>query len=73
MKIWSIAKNLALATTITLLYAIWSKDGLHELSTIHLWVILVLVWALVVHLIFFVDSEIKKLNNERKKRRKRNG
>ena len=74
MKIWSIAKNLMLATAITMLYAIWSKDGLHEVSTLHMWAILILVWVLVVHIIFYADSEIKKLHDERKKRRgRRNG
>jgi len=73
MKTWNIVKNLMLATLITLLYAIWSKEGLHEVSTLHLWVILIGVWFLIVHIIFYVDNEIKKLNDERKKRRKRNG
>ena len=69
MKTWNIAKNLMLATAITMLYAIWSKDGLHEVSTLHMWAILILVWVLVVHLIFFADSQIKKLHDERNKRR----
>jgi len=71
MKTWSIIKNLILATAITLLYAIWSKEGLKDLSAIHLWAILILVWALIVHLIFLADSQIKKLHDERKKRRVR--
>ena len=71
MKIWNIAKNVMLSSALTMLYAIWCRESFHEITFIHQAVILILVWALILHLIFFLDSEVKKLNDERRKKRGR--
>ena len=69
MKLWNIGKNLMLTLTLTMLYAIWSKDGLKECSDIHMWIILVLVGALIYHLLVFVDREVARIKKERMKKR----
>lgn len=62
------SKNIMLTLSITMLYAIWSKEGLHEVSTFQMWVILIAVGLLVLHLLNMVDRELRKLNRERKKK-----
>ena len=58
-----------LTISLTLLYAIWSKDGLEECSAIHMWLILILVGALIFHLIVFIDREVTRIKKERMKKR----
>ena len=69
MKLWNVAKNIMLTLSITMLYAIWSKEGLEECSDIHMWVILILVGVLIFHLITFADREITRIKKERMKKR----
>ena len=69
MKLWNVVKNLMLTLALTMLYAIWSKDGLEECSTIHMWLILILVGALIFHLIVFIDREVTRIKKERMKKR----
>lgn len=66
MKGLNICKNLMLTALITTLYAIWSKEGLHEVSTLHMWAILIAVAALVLHLFVWIDREVYRIQKERK-------
>ena len=68
MKFWNMGKNIMLTLSITMLYAIWSKEGLHEVSTLQMWTILIAVGLLVLHLLNMIDREIKKLMKERRKK-----
>ena len=68
MKLWNICKNIMLTLSITMLYAIWSKEGLHEVSRFQMWTILIAVGLLVLHLLNMIDREIKKLMKERRKK-----
>lgn len=67
MRLWNMCKNIMLTLSITMLYAIWSKEGLHEVSTFHMWLILIAVGLLTLHLINVVDRELRKLNKGREK------
>lgn len=71
MKVWKFVKDVMLTLAITMLYAIWSKEGLHEVSTIHMWAILILVAILIYHLISFVNQEVRKLEKERRKKKQK--
>ena len=66
MKGLNICKNLMLTALITTLYAIWCKDSLHELSGLHMWLILIAVAALVLHLFVWIDREVYRIQKERK-------
>lgn len=68
MKKWNLAKNVMLAAALTTIYAIWAKDELHEVSTAHMWVILILVGVLILHLFVYLDREIRRIHNTRKKK-----
>lgn len=68
MKIWNFTKNIMLSILITSLYAIWSKEELHEVSTFRMWLILILVFLLVLHLFVWVDREIRRIRFERAKK-----
>ena len=68
MKYWNFTKNIMLSLTITMLYALWSEEGLHEVSTIHMWAILVLVFFLVLHLIVWADRALRQIRIERAKK-----
>ncbi len=70
MKVANIIKNIALTLTVTMLYAIWSKEGLHEVSTLHMWAILILVGVVFFHLLCVIDREIIRIQKERKKKSK---
>lgn len=70
MKLVNIFKNIALSIALTMLYAIWSKEGLHEVSTIHMWVILILVAFLILHLLFVIDREVQRIQKERRGKKK---
>ena len=70
MKIANVIKNVMLTLSITMLYAIWSKEGLHEVSTLHMWAILILVALLIFHLLCVVDREVMRIQRERKKKSK---
>lgn len=70
MKIANIIKNLMLASSMTTLYAIWSKEGLHEVTGLHAGLILVLVGILIFHLLCVIDREITRIQKERKKKSK---
>ena len=67
---WNTCKNVILSLAITMLYAIWSKKGLHEVSTLHMWVILIMVWLLFLHGIVYADQEIKRKHDKRQRKRK---
>ena len=71
MKKWSLAKSIMLSATITMLYAIWSKEGLHEVSTLHMWVILIAVFCLILHLFVWIDREVRRIQKTRRKKTKR--
>ena len=66
MKIANFIKNLVITVLITMLYAIWSKDALHELSGLHMWAIFIAVGALILHLLVWIDREIIRIQKERK-------
>ena len=68
MKIANVIKNVMLTLSITMLYAIWSKEGLHEVSTLHMWAILILVGLLIFHLLNVIDREVDRIKKERKKK-----
>ena len=69
MRKWNLFKNVLLAITITMLYADWSKKGLHEVSTIHMWAILIMVGALILHLLVWIDREVRRIDKERREKR----
>ena len=60
-----------LAATLTALYANWSKEGLQNISALHMWAILILVWALILHLLVYVDREIRRVQKTRKVKKAR--
>jgi len=66
MKGLNICKNIMITVLITMLYAIWSKEQLHELSGLHMWAILIVVAALVLHLFVWLDREVYRIQKERK-------
>lgn len=68
MKYWNFTKNIMLSLAITMLYAIWGKEELHEISTFRMWVILILVFLLILHLFVWVDREIRRIRFERAKK-----
>lgn len=71
MKLLNIFKNVALSLSMTMLYAIWCKESLHNESPIKMWVILILVWALILHLLVWVDREVRRIQRERSKKCKK--
>lgn len=71
MKLFNFAKNIMLSVLLTTLYAIWSEEGLRELSALHTWAILILVGLLILHLFTYIDRELARIQKERK-RGKRN-
>lgn len=62
-------KNVVITVLITMIYAIWSKDQLHELSGLHIWAILIVVGALILHLLVWIDREVRRIQRERKGKR----
>ena len=71
MKIWNIIKNVMLSSSVTLLYAIWSKEVLHEVSTIHCAVILASVFFIFYMLLREVDKELTKIERRRQNENRR--
>ena len=67
MKIWNVIKNVMLSSLITTLYAIWSKEVLHEVSTIHCVAIIVSVFFVFFMLLRAVDNEFRKLEERRRR------
>ena len=68
----NIIKNVMITALITTLYAIWSREQLHELSGLHMWTILLLVAALILHLLVWIDREIYHIQKERQGKVKKN-
>lgn len=62
-------KNVLITVLVTLLYAIWCKDALHEMSAIKMWVILILFGILVLHLLVWCDREVRRIIKERKRKK----
>lgn len=62
-------KNIAITVLIVRLYAIWSREQLHELSGLHKWAILIVVGALILHLLVWIDREVIRINKERRAKR----
>ena len=70
MKIWNIVKNVMLSSSITTLYAIWSKEVLHEVSTIHCVLILLATFLILMGLLHTVDKDLQRLERKRKEKAK---
>ena len=68
MKYWNFTKNIMLSILMTTLYAIWSKEELHEVNPVRMWLILILVFLLILHLFVWVDREIRRIRFERAKK-----
>lgn len=62
-------KNVLITVLVTLLYAIWCKDALHEMSAIKMWVILIMFGILVLHLLVWCDREVRRIIKERKRKK----
>ena len=71
MKIWNIVKNVMLSSLITTLYAIWSKEILHQVSTIHCVLILAATFLILMGLLTTVDKDLERI--EKKRKEKANG
>lgn len=69
MRLVNTIKNIVITVLITLIYAIWSADQLHELSGLHIWAILIVVGALILHLLVWIDREVIRINKERRAKR----
>lgn len=65
MKIWANVKNLMLSATVTMLYAIWSKEQLHEESLFMMWVILIAVFLIFFFLLRSIDKDVQRVTKER--------
>ena len=65
MKIWRYCKNLMLSSTVTTLFAIWSKEQLHQESTFKMWVILIAVFMIFFMLLRSIDKEVQRVTKER--------
>ena len=61
MKIWRYCKNLMLSSTVTTLFAIWSKEQLHQESTFKMWVILIAVFMIFFMLLRSIDKEVQRV------------
>ena len=69
MKIWSIAKNVMFSLSVTMIYAMWSKEVLHDVSFWHCFAILVSVFIVFFGLLNCIDKEFRKIEKKRKERR----
>lgn len=58
MKLLNFFKNVALTLTTTELYCIWSKKELHEVSTAHMWMIIIAVAIIFFCLLRMIDKEV---------------